>query len=469
MELKKICFEVGCRNYPILSCECQGLMGYFCNIHQFSHMAIQGNHNFTPLVEMLNEASLKGASQSILEIIDYLSSFENSISKSVRKISEELYFSSGLLLQSIRDEKLKCLHLLQNINSKKFIGKEEYQFIKKVDLKNTQKSLENTETLIKSIQDYFDIEIFPSRFSQINIKRGYSEDTLILEPDNFTLSEKIESDVVPLILEDTEPPLEDCEYLFFCSKSVKYGNFRVVDLNTFKSSSFQLNPPIKLNSFSQVCRLKQDLYFYYDGQLGAGTADVYSIDFQAHSCIQISRTSGRSRGACVCRKDEVYVFGGSHMKKILIFNSETLILQTCEKFELKSQSWKSIASLPVPSDCNSAGLVNDKIFVVGGFINSLLLYDAHHDRFKEVYSLSFKPQFKVLCEKWILVENHDTIFEITKENEVYQYNMNAKAFKGGLLMTCTFRKAGFIYFVLNGEKIIRLDVAQKRLEEVTYT
>eukprot|EP00531_Pseudo-nitzschia_arenysensis_P018824 CAMPEP_0116134796 /NCGR_PEP_ID=MMETSP0329-20121206/10843_1 /TAXON_ID=697910 /ORGANISM="Pseudo-nitzschia arenysensis, Strain B593" /LENGTH=337 /DNA_ID=CAMNT_0003629543 /DNA_START=217 /DNA_END=1231 /DNA_ORIENTATION=+ len=71
---------------------------------------------------------------------------------------------------------------------------------------------------------------------------------------------------------------------------------------------------------------------------------------------------GRHRFACVAHKESIYVFGGK--------NDKGAKVATCERYDAADNAWKRLPNLPCgPNNGCAAGVVGDKIYVVGGMGN----------------------------------------------------------------------------------------------------
>ena len=80
--------------------------------------------------------------------------------------------------------------------------------------------------------------------------------------------------------------------------------------------------------------------------------------------------------------DDIYVIGG--------FDKSGKVLDTVEVYNIKNDSWKTIASLPQPLHHTAASSFNGKIYVIGGYTNNnwfpsakLFIYDPKKDTWTE--------------------------------------------------------------------------------------
>ena len=466
-----MCSGDGCEVQPILYCDCQGVRSYLCSNHQISHMMIECIHNFNPLVNVLTASRLTVVQSQIVDALKYLDSLQTAVLKSAQTLIQTICASSQKLLEQVRSQQEKYLSILTQVSKSKYIDKDEYRQILQLDKSFNYRHFAYIESFTNDINNLFDIEIFPNRGSIFEFSKSTSKE--LFQEDE--ISPKIQQVPEPHPLEEVKEipkydSSDDSEYVFFSSTTHKRSDLVRIDLNTFKLTPLSFHPPRRFSAYSQACKIQKDLYFYYDSYQGRSNAEIFVVNFEYNSYEKISDHSERRRGACVMKNNSVYVFGGCYVTKILGFISgETALMQNSDRFDLSTQTWRPIATLPSPSDSNTASLLNNEIYIVGGFLNFLLHYDTNTDTYREVFELAHKPQYKAICGKWILVESDDRIFEIKGNEEVCRYNMSNKLFRGSLLISCTFKKGKYIYLVLFNETLLRIDTEQKKLEEVKYS
>ena len=80
--------------------------------------------------------------------------------------------------------------------------------------------------------------------------------------------------------------------------------------------------------------------------------------------------------------DYIYVIGG--------FGKTGKVLDTVEVYDIKNDSWKTVAPLPQPLHHSAATTFNDRLYVIGEYTNDnwlpsnwLFIYDIKNDIWKE--------------------------------------------------------------------------------------
>ena len=463
----KRCSGDNCDLPPIIYCDCQGYHSYMCSNHQMSHMMIEAVHNFNPLIDVLTASKLSVVQSQITDVLKYLNSFQEEIVKSALALTESIYAYSHLLLTEVNTEKEKYQYLLMEVSKRKCIDKEEYLKIQQIDTDCNSIFHTFIETFVNEINNLYNVEIFKTREDLDRTSKEFLE-----ENESPTSPSKLEIQEPQMVEEETKITQdlhgEDDDYVFFSSTKHKKSNLVCVSLYAFKLVPVMFTPSRKFSGLAQACKIQKDIYFYYDSQHGKSNADIFIINFQTNSYKKVSEHCERQRGACVMKNNWVYVFGGYVSKTLAFLSSDLSSMKGCERFDLSTNTWKQIADLPVPSYCNMASMLNNKIYVVGRFFNPLLRYDTDKNIYHEIIVLSQKEHYKVICDKWVLVDD-DSLYEIGEGDDVLRYRMSNKLLRSSLLIGCTFRKGKYIYIVLMNEQLLRIDTKLRKIEDIKYT
>ena len=225
----------------------------------------------------------------------------------------------------------------------------------------------------------------------------------------------------------------------------------MIDLNTFKCKNLNFAPQV--TQYFQMCKISKDSYFInWGNQYKINENFLLNLSHQNFQTFEGSIF--RKTGACICKNEKVYLFGGRTNKE----------LPDCESFDLKTLKWTKISDLPKASGWCSAGETDGKIILSGYYIDKVLLYDE--DRYKNLFELP-NNSFKVVTNGWVLTKS--VLFEFSESKKKwFAHNLALEWNEDNLGSWTTFVRKNFIYFIDIDHNLIRIDTKLKKVERVHY-
>ena len=217
-----------------------------------------------------------------------------------------------------------------------------------------------------------------------------------------------------------------------------------------------MNLTTKIGPYGQASKINKNAYFFYGGTLGAYSGEAFLINIKERKLERLKSGSSRCTGASTFKDDKIYIFGGS--------STGSDKLNSCKTYDLKQNKWKSINSLPVPCFQMMAAVVDDVIILSGAQIDCC--YSYNDSAFSNILKLP-SGLGKIVCEGWIfcksiLYENKDE----NLDNWVSHHVENTWNYP--LLVSTTFKRGQYFYFIDKEDSLMRIDTELKRFEKIDY-
>uniref|UniRef100_A0A8D0GFF9 Kelch repeat and BTB domain containing 12 n=1 Tax=Sphenodon punctatus TaxID=8508 RepID=A0A8D0GFF9_SPHPU len=121
----------------------------------------------------------------------------------------------------------------------------------------------------------------------------------------------------------------------------------------------------------------------------AGEASATKMSRQKTKNIEIYRYHNRGnqfwQSLCIAQFRELYALGTVHNDLFIIggqmkLKNQYLVTNCVEKYSMERDSWKSVAPLPIQLACHAVLTVNNKLYVMGGWMPQMDLPDDEPDR-----------------------------------------------------------------------------------------
>ena len=244
---------------------------------------------------------------------------------------------------------------------------------------------------------------------------------------------------------------KECNEVIF-SRSKKTGELLSIDLQTFQISNLNFIPEI--GRCSQASKINQNTYFFYGGLLRNPHGEAFLINIKERNFEILQRGSIRYTGASAFKDDKIYIFGGCSTG----FDK----LDTCSTYDLKKKEWKTINSLPVPCYNMTAAVVGKVIVLSGEQMNCCYAYND--SVFAKILKLP-SGIGKVVCGGWIFCNS--ILYENKDENitDWVRHNVN-NPWDSFLLVSTTFKKGQYFYFIDGKDSLMRIDTELKKFEKI---
>ena len=403
------CFTLKCKRQPLFSCSCSQNI-YICKRHTSDHLVVQGDHNFTSLVQSISETQKQ-------KIYEHLNLMKQAINKNIQKL---VCFSDKLINQIIKETSRASNLLVKERNNIEILIKSlsKYTLINKELLKEAEGS---------NIKD-LDIEF--------NIKK---------------ISEAIRNEY---LMERKCSEMKDDEYAIIFGSSLS-NKIDLVNLDTFKKSSLYL-PVSDMIGHNGCCKISDNKYFIYGGWSVNFHDTVRIIDIKEKSAVALtSNVQLAFHSLCLYGKN-IYCFGGAGIGNVPQTSSK--------RFELENKAWIGIQPMPKANFLTTASVIKEKIFVAGYQSKNIFVYHPTQNNFN-ITKFSFKQTaFKFLVENWVVCFG-DCLYEIdVDENLIARQKFSDVG--GNFNSNASFRRGRNIYFALTGPKLYRINTEMKLVELV---
>ena len=368
--------------------------------------------------------------------------------------------------------KSKVIHYVKNI----MISLDEDQtgeFL--IKAKNLMKNLKESRKKIQANSKLF-IEFIDNTAKKYSMAIRNIEKGLINTMKRFINRKSIYEDYYECILDSDEilipnhadaiaikKDIKNCfkkNYGIFdwvCKDSVIFpksdtGDLYSINLNSYKASSLDYTPNI--GNYCQACKINKNKYFFQGGYMNSYQGEAYIINTKKKKYEKLKSGSFKNYGCLVLKNNKIYSFGGSNGN----------ILNTCEAFDFNTKEWKSIHTLPQPSNCNNATLLRNNIIITGYCFSCA--YSYNDSVFTNI--LNLEPNtYSIACEGWIL---QDSILYENQEQNLLKWtphNIN-NPWNAYLLVNATFKRKYYIYFIDYSHSLMRINTKIKLLEKISY-
>ena len=400
------CYYLGCEEQPLFSCTCSK-DAYICQSHTSEHLISLANHNFTILVQSIQDNQQQ-------KIYINLNLIKQAINKNIKKINE---FTEKIINHIIHESNRATKQL---IKERKNI-KEMIKLLSKYSLKNKEVLREAENINIKD----FDIE-----FNLNKISEAITYEYLI------------------------ERKMKDDEYAIIFSSSLS-SNIDLIDLETYKKVSINL-PVNDMIRYNGCCKIEDNKYFIYGGCSSIFHGTVRIIDIKDKSAVMLdSNVAWAYHGLCLYNKN-IYCFGGEPTDS----NPQT----NSKRFNLETKTWISIQSMPEPNNFTTPSVIKEMIFIAGYHSKNIFIYNPNKNKYYTSKFSFHQTSFKFLFENWIVCFG-SCLYEIDGDENLVAWQ-NFKDSGKYYNSSASFRRGKNIYFVLDGPSLYRINTEKKSIELV---
>ena len=404
--MKRTCQGDQCLKKVKFTCSCIDPEVSFCDKHKDKHLKTQGKHVIEYLMIKLAHSQRVELLPKLQNIADHIRIFK----KTIRKNTEAW-------ITTIQAETLKSLKRFE-------------------DLQNLVKDFLNNKRICKD-----------------NIERIQEFDYNKV----MSISEEISNikNRIRTLFEIPKKELKhwrDCDEAIFTGHKIRKGMY-LINLNTFRLSKIKKAP--KMGLHFHVAKLNSDSYFMHGGLLDDGPSNKGYIMGVSGCFSPCKRGPSKYSGAFVQNKNQVYLFGGYDPNPSI----------TCDAFDIRSEIWKSITPLPTPCAHMMAGIIDKDIILSGYHMDCCYSYDD--SVYTRIINLQAN-QHKLVFDGWVmcndeLYECKNGIIEDWKRYYVDNSRINV------LLISGSFKKGAYIYFIDETNWLMRLNTKIKKLEQVGFS
>ncbi|OMJ79407.1 hypothetical protein SteCoe_20561 [Stentor coeruleus] len=474
-----LCFYPQCLNSPEFICFCSDKETIFCEDHLSLHISEGYNHkikkNFGNRKIFITQCKLS---------LSKLKSIRDNINKKVNDCIKKIIEQAKFNFEYLRRKELLIMKVIEALKIKKkfcnnqderecekFIIKysrspenicqklqeKEVAFIENLDIGCMKNDLElkikGLKEEISELRDNFrgiNNEIFnitkiteesQKRFEdhEINLKKNYDN---LLDTQSY-LGLNYEDECI----ENSN----DTKIWYF-----QYNTMTMVTVNVTAQvdSAYIFNLPQKLSSNASYCKISKNKFFYYSGYNEKVYLDsTYIFDAENKTYEKKASWKLNQLAACSLYKRNIYVFGGCNNK----LHGES------GKYNLVSDTWNEIASLPAVSHHNLS-LVIDKHIIISGFhLSSAFKYNIKNNNY--IYVGSFTPNcHKIVCKgkgKVFIFENNKLHESTTKDCTNFVLLKSAVGLPDKFIQSYTIRNEDYLYFILGDMNLYRFNLNSK--------
>ena len=268
----KSCYSLGCKEQPLFACSCSQNV-YICKQHSSDHLILEGDHNFTSLVQSVSETQKQ-------KVFQHLNLMMQAINKNIKKL---FYFSEKLIDRIIQET---------NSTNKLLI-----------------KERNNIELMIKSLSKY---TLINKELLKEAERRNINDSDSVFRIEKF--SEAIRNEC---FIERKYSKMKDDEYAFLFYPTLS-NKIDLLDIDTFKKSS--LNFPVNDIIFRcGCCKIDDNKYFIYGGYSERPCiicCTVIIIDIKDQLVFKLPSHVPVSEHALCLFNKYIYCFGGRTNKGI---------------------------------------------------------------------------------------------------------------------------------------------------------
>ncbi|OMJ68912.1 hypothetical protein SteCoe_33494 [Stentor coeruleus] len=442
-----ICQYQGCNQDPEYICKCNEEYTFICSNHLNEHTQKGINHsiikNFTEIT--LGDKQIMIAQCNIS--LRQLRLMRENISQKTRENISIIVTNALRDLEYIRKNEQLIESSIDLISLKdRLVKKKNYSecevFLMKY-LTDPNKICEELDKRASEMLFDLDFEMKIKTLKEENIDFKNQLEKLTIEHDK-----KI-SAIQNFIGIDFNEENDNPQISFFTDNSKK-----LITINLFSDSdtSYLCNIPENLTCFGAFCKISQDAFFYYSGRCGNSYTDIsYIIDTNTKILTKLPSWKTNSySGLSSYVGNDIYTFGG---------HNGSIIHSEAHKYNLLSNTWSSVSSMPLPTQSNCSIPLNDSILVVGYNLPGIYRYSWDTNSYTSL-GLFQGSQHKIICK----ANGKVFVLEYNKLHESISNNLNQFAVVNGAttvpnsyLISYPVKNGNNLYFVLGDFKIYRLN------------
>ena len=400
-----------CTNNAQFECNCKFI---YCSKHISKHLESSRNHIHKLICKqnILQNQMTKASQEKIKQL--------ESLKHKIQTLSYELTLKLNQLSRK----------LIETINSKIFNEMQEIM---------TFSQLEDEDIIHIKYETIMRVVNFEELFKLIDDKNIEQSIQTGFEKIFFEFQEKFEANKKFIT-----------SYLFIQRNGQDYVN--IIDINTLSKIGTSNVDFMTIGSTPVL--IGDDEYFIYGGghnKLLPNTSRIVNFKKNLFQPLKQFKPC-LSAGGCL-KNSQVFIFGGKGS-----FNESE-----SKKFNLITQTWSKLSTLPYKSTQVTASKVNLKIFFTSWEIEGLYLYRDLDDSYEKVFSLKAERS-KYIFDKWVLVRKN-YLYEMVDDKSLRKI-CKVDDFLGDLAYYAGFQKGKFIYFVLFNGQVHRIDTERKCVELV---
>ena len=407
------CIVPNCRDLAFFECSCSDSIR-LCEKHLGSHLSMPGKHT-------LMSSATTVSSNLKPQVSEYLRKNKHQIS---RNIIQLMQFTEQII-KNIRIE-FKNIYRQLSLHKKIF--------------SRMILSLNEKSTVSNKILE----EILNSSHNKVELIEYNYQKIPIFVKDLFHSENK-------------NPNIGDDDYGFFFYSS-KSDQIDLINLETFKKSTRRFQNGL-FAQYCGSCKIDENKYFVHGGYDQGSSSNLSSsliLDLKVNS-VKICKSGPPINSFGICfLNNEIYTFGGL---------DRSSGLSDCKKFNLLTNVWSDIQSLPKGTSCGSATVLKNKAFVADYNNSSIFCYDYKINSFSISNSQLVSKSHKFIMENW-LVCFEDGLFEydenmmIAKKQSIYisKIDINSSSWS---------KKGNYIHFISQRYDLFRINTLSKQLEVIS--
>lgn len=429
------CRAFSCKNSPVFWCKCN-VLAKFCREHVSEHEDLPSPHKIEDLWIFLYPKIRQEIISKCQMTISVCKKTRRQVLEDSTKIIESLTKLASLTMSNLRiTEKLLCeiLH-----HTKIYPG---------VAMEKTHSPSE------KAIIDIFKSQDFtqpPWQIDEDDYKVTFKALKALKNPRKTII--KTQND--PSLQSNTNKNL-----LYYIKPDS--ADLVSVDLESFDTFKKTLNLGKIIGQKPAICPVLDNHLFIYGGREHTSRS-VFIINLATSEANEKPFGTGRYSASATHLQNKVYIFGGHNGERAL---------DSCSSFDMITDKWESLTSMPISSISTSSGFFMGKILLTGYNCDCLYAYTPSSDSFVSVDMQFIIQSHKVVCPSNI------GIFVVCSQELRVSYDL--KAFERiGLgrkalpdkwnLLSCPVEYKGFVYFVFGDFMLRRVNVSKKTVEDMSY-
>ena len=233
------------------------------------------------------------------------------------------------------------------------------------------------------------------------------------------------------------------------------NSISLLDLKTHAKTNISFNQ----NDLVQHCvctRIDNDKFFLCGGFSGQAQNTVRIVDIKNKQIENLTPTTPLLLSSSCYYKGDVFIFGGTP-------NNSTP-LSTCKKYNIINKFWLDIQSLPEPNFNTTAYLINSKVLISGYQSPTIFEYLPQENIFSKTNYVLTSSSHKYVFKNWIVCFG-SSLYEIDENGKMVERQKITETFSA-LNSSCSFIRKNYIYFILAGPRIYRININTKSLESI---
>ncbi|OMJ72757.1 hypothetical protein SteCoe_28705 [Stentor coeruleus] len=429
------CRAFGCKNSPVFWCKCN-VLAKFCRDHVSEHEDLPNPHKIEDLYMFLYPKIRQEIIAKCQETITICKKTRKQILEDSKKLIESLTKLVSSTMSNLRTtEKLLCGILHHTQISPGIVMDKSHSLAEKAII-DIFKSQDFTQAPWQIDEDTYKITLKTLK-AQNNPKKATKK---TLDDPNSHLN--INKNLIYYIKPDS-------------------ADLITVDLESFDSIKKTLNLGKIIGQKPAICPVLENHLFIYGGREHTSRS-VFIINLITSEAYEKPFGTGRYSASATYFQNKVYIFGGHNGERPL---------NSCTSFDMNTDKWEALASMPISSISTSSGLFMGKILVTGYNCDFLYVYTPGSDSFVTCDIQYIMQSHKVVCSSkdgiYIVCSNELRISYDLKVFERIELGRKVLPEKWNLLSYPVEYK-GFMYFVFGDFMLRRVNFSKKTVEDMSY-